>query len=129
MFKHRTTFILLLMLLRSTSAFCQASHQVKTVAGTVVNVDAVGNIITVQTTDQKQMAFSVLEKANVTQQANDIGLMDIRATDPVTVQYYTLSPGKYRACWRRVAALVRSAEGSGRSGGSSVPLRGIGCAP
>jgi len=81
----------------SASAWAQASidnHQVKSINGTVVNVDSVGNVITIKTADQQQMAFAVPETASIMQQTHAIGLMDIRATDPVTIQYIS-SSGKY----------------------------------
>jgi len=74
-----------------------ALREIKTISGTVVNIDSVGNVITIKTRDQIQMAFIVMDKASITLNANDIGLMEISESDPVTIQYYISYPGKYTA--------------------------------
>jgi hypothetical protein len=97
MFKHKSILFLLLTIFIVAPAYCQGiseNHLRKIINGTVINVDAVGNVITIRTEDQKQMAFLVSDKASVTKETHDVGLMDIRKTDPVTMQYYTSSPGK-----------------------------------
>ncbi len=98
MFICKIMLLLLATVSVVTQAYCQEKsniHEISIIGGKVINVDSVGNIITIQTDDQQQMAFSVPDKVSITQETHDIGLMEIRATDPVTVQYYASSPGKY----------------------------------
>ena len=52
----KVIFCSLLAAFLAVPAYCQgisANHQIKIINGTVVNVDAVGNIITIQTQDPK----------------------------------------------------------------------------
>ena len=80
-------------------AYCQEkveTRQTITTVGRVTNIDALNNIIEVNT-DDGQIAFTVLDDANITQGTKKIGLMEIGVTNPVTIQYYRPSPGKYAA--------------------------------
>ena len=86
--------LLLLTVFVMTSLDAQGKSENHQISGTVVNVDAVGNIITIQTGNQKKMAFAVPDKVSITQETHDIGLMDIRIADPVAIQY-SISQGKY----------------------------------
>jgi len=61
---------------------------IKNISGTVTGSDSVGNIISIRTQDQKQMVFSVPDKAIITQETHNIGLMDIRDASAVTIQYF-----------------------------------------
>lgn len=70
------------------------NYRILNVTGTVMGTDSVGNIISIRTDDQKQMVFSVPEKAIITQQTHTIGLMDIGKSDSVTIQYFVLPPAK-----------------------------------
>jgi len=93
-YKSKIFLTLLTSALMITTAYCQGKpegHIIKTITGTVINNDAVGNIITIRTQGQQQMAFSVPDKAIITHQTKNIGLMDIRAADPVTIRYYVSS--------------------------------------
>lgn len=111
MFKYNFLLIFLLSAIFSSSAFSQGiieNHQVKIIHGTVINLDTVGSVITIETMEQvgtvgntvqavgpEQVAFFVPDKVIITLQTHDIGLMDMRKGDPVTVRYYAASPGKY----------------------------------
>jgi hypothetical protein len=82
---------LIFFLLISTTAYCQEkpdNHIIRYITGTVINTDSVGNIISIKTEDQKEMAFSVPEKALITQETHNIGLMDIGESSAVSIQYY-----------------------------------------
>ena len=95
--KYKIIFSLILSALMVTAAYCQGNlgnNQTITVYGTVTQTDFVSNTITILTADQQQMVFSVPGNAIITRGTNDIGLMDIKAGHPVTVQYTILSPGK-----------------------------------
>lgn len=100
MFKYKVTvFILLTLVFMVSAAYCQEkaeNRKIKVTTGTVTMVDAVGNIIEVNTVDE-QIAFSVPDDANITLGTAKIGLMDIEANDPVEIQYYSSSPGEYIA--------------------------------
>jgi len=69
------------------------SYQKKIISGTVIETDFVGSTINVRT-DQGQRVFSVPEGATIVRETHDIALMDIKAGHPVTIEYYTSSPGK-----------------------------------
>lgn len=97
MFKFKIILFILITVFIVPSAYCQEkseNHVIKTIAGTVINVDAAGNIITIRTEDQQQMAFFVSEKVTITQQTHTIGLMDIEQSNPVIIQYYVSTSGK-----------------------------------
>ena len=98
MFKNKIiVFILLALAFTASLAYCQekgATRKTITVAGIVAKVDAVGNIIELKI-DEGQMAFSVPDDASITKGTKKIGLMDIEANNPVTIQYYSPSPGKF----------------------------------
>lgn len=70
------------------------NHLIKTIKGTVMSTDSVGNTISIRTDGQQEMAFSVPDKAIITQETHNIGLMDIGKSDSVTIQYYALFPTK-----------------------------------
>jgi hypothetical protein len=102
MFKYRIILSLLLTAGTLSPAYCQVqagNHQIKIVRGTATDIDAVGNVITIQPDPmqmgQTQMALYVPDKATITHETHDVGLLDIRKSDPVTIQYYVSSPGKY----------------------------------
>jgi len=89
-------FVSLVLTFTASLVYCQEKVETRhiiTIEGIVAKVDAVGSIIEVKT-DEKQMAFSVPDGANITEGTKKIGLMDIEPSDPVTVQYYSPSPGK-----------------------------------
>jgi|GEM_PF-2894629 len=91
MYKIKAIYSLLMSMLMVTTAYCQQKpedHLVKMITGSVISTDAVGNIISIRTSDQKQMAFVVPDKAVITQDTHAIGLMDIRKSDSVNIQYY-----------------------------------------
>jgi hypothetical protein len=98
MFKSKgIVFVLLALAFTASLAYCQEKVETRniiTIEGTAAKVDAVGNIIAVKT-NEGQMAFSVPDDASITEGTKKIGLMDIQQGDPVTVQYYSPSPGKY----------------------------------
>ena len=100
MFKNKMiVFILLALALTANLAYCQEKVETRytiTVVGIASKVDAVGNIIEVKT-NEGQMAFSVPDDASITEGTKKIGLMEIRVSSPVTIQYYRPSPGKYVA--------------------------------
>jgi hypothetical protein len=78
-------------------AYCQEKAETRdviTVEGTVDRVDAVGNIIVVNA-NAGQISFSVPDDASITGGTKKIGLMEIQQGDPVTLQYYSPSPGTY----------------------------------
>ena len=80
-----------------TSAYCQEkaeNQQIQTISGTVTQVDTVGNSIVVNT-GEAQVLFYVPDDAKINQGEETIGLMDVQESDPVTISYYTASPGKY----------------------------------
>ena len=91
MFKNKAINSLLMLMFMVPAAYGQekqGDHLIKNVAGTVTSTDAVGNIISIRTNDQKQMAFFVPDKAIITQETHNIGLMDIGKSDSVNIQYY-----------------------------------------
>jgi ABC-type Fe3+-hydroxamate transport system substrate-binding protein len=100
MFKYKVTaFILSMVVLMVSAAYCQVkaeNRNIQTTIGTVTMVDAVGNIIEINTAD-RQIAFSVPEDTKITLGTVKIGLMDIEVSDPVEIQYYSSSPGEYTA--------------------------------
>jgi len=80
-----------------TAAYCQEkpeNHLVKNVSGTLTSMDAVGNVFSIRTGDQRQMAFFVPDKAIITQDTHNIGLMDIGEASAVTIQYYVSPAAK-----------------------------------
>ncbi len=90
-------FALLMVTFIATFAYSQEkveNRQIITIVGTVTKVDSVSNIIVVKT-DNGQMVLSVPDDIIVTQGTDEIWLEDILDNDPVTVQYYSPSPGKY----------------------------------
>ena len=98
MFKSKMiVFVLLALAFTASLAYCQEkveTRQTITIVGIVTKVDGVGNIIEVKT-NEGQMAFSVPDDASITEGTKKIGLMDIEQSDPVTIQYYSPSPGKF----------------------------------
>ena len=97
MFKSKMiVFVLLALAFTASLAYCQEkveTRQTITIVGIVTKVDGVGNIIEVKT-NEGQIAFSVPDDASITEGTKKIGLMDIEQSDPVTIQYYSPSPGK-----------------------------------
>ena len=98
MFKSQMiVFVSLTLAFTASLTYCQEkveTRKIITTVGTVTKVDAVGNIIEVDT-NEGQMAFSVPEDASITQRTKKIGLMEIEASNPVTIQYYSPAPGKF----------------------------------
>ena len=98
MFKSKMiVFVLLALAFTASLAYCQEkveTRQTITIVGIVTKVDGVGNIIEVKT-NEGQIAFSVPDDASITEGTKKIGLMDIEQSDPVTIQYYSPSPGKF----------------------------------
>jgi len=97
MYEYKIIFSLVMSVLMVSMAYCQEkpeNHPIKTIKGTVMSTDFVGNTISIQTDGQQQMAFVVPDKAVITQQTRNIGLMDIGRSDSVTIQYYVLPPSK-----------------------------------
>ena len=75
MYKFKAIVTLLSSALMVSTAYCQenpGNHPIKTIKGTVMNTDSVGNIISIRTDDQKQMSFMVPEKAVITQETQNI---------------------------------------------------------
>jgi len=98
--KYKWIYFFIYISLIIPAAYCQEKkeyHLIKSIAGTVINVDNIGNIITIRTENQQQMSFSVVDNASITQETRNIGLMDIEQADPVIMQYYVLSTGKLTA--------------------------------
>ena len=97
MFKHQLiTIILLASVLAPGVAYCQEkaeSQRIGTIIGTITKVDTVGDIISIHT-ESVEMAFSVPGQAKIVRNTHDIGLLDIKDGDSVTVQYNNFSPGK-----------------------------------
>ena len=92
--KYSVILSLLLTVAMVTAANGQVSssdHLIKKATGTVLNTDAVGNIISIRTDAQVQMSFTVPDKALITQETHNIGLMDIGEASLVTIQYYVSS--------------------------------------
>ena len=97
MSKDKVIVSLLMSLLMVPVVYCQEkpeNHLIKSIAGTVISLDAVGNIISIRTEKQRQMAFSVPDKAMITQDTHNIGLMDIGKSDSVAIHYYVSSTSK-----------------------------------
>ena len=95
--RYKIIFVLLISAIASPSGHCQEkadNRPTKTIKGTVIGLDAVGDIISIQTEDQQKMSFSVPDKAFITQETHNIGLMDIREASAVTVQYYVSPSSK-----------------------------------
>lgn len=90
-------FVLSALSFTASLAYCQektGDRQLMTVSGIVSMVDSVGSIIEVDTGEGK-MAFTVPDDASITQGTQNIGLMDIDTNYPVTIEYYSPSPGKF----------------------------------
>ena len=98
MFKSQMiVFVSLTLAFTASLTYCQEkveTRKIITTVGTVTKVDAVGNIIELKI-NEGQMAFSVPDDASITKGTKKIGLMDIEANNPVTIQYYSPSPGKF----------------------------------
>jgi hypothetical protein len=97
MFKYKIIFPLLFVVFMATTGYGQKdleNHYTKTVSGQATGTDFVGNTISIMTTDQRPMTFYVPNGASITRETVDTGLMDIKQGHPVTIQYYTSSPGK-----------------------------------
>jgi len=100
MYRAKAIFSLLMSTLIVSVVYAQEkteNHMMKYVSGTVIGTDAVGDIISIRTDNQKQMAFFVTDKASITQEAHNIGLMDIGKSDSVKIRYYLESTSKYIA--------------------------------
>jgi hypothetical protein len=99
MFKSKMiVFVLLALAFTASLAYCQEkveTRQTIAIIGRVTKVDAVGNIIEVETNEGQQMAFSVPDDASITEGTKKIGLMDIEQSDSVAIQYYSPSQGKF----------------------------------
>jgi hypothetical protein len=94
MYKYKIILALFMTVLISTAAYSQLNlenHPIKNISGKVISTDSVGNIISILTGDQKQMEFFVPDKASITQETHNIGLMDIGKSDSVNIQYYLAS--------------------------------------
>lgn len=100
MFKcNLLVFVMGAFICMAPRAYCQEkveTRQIMTIPGIAAKVNAVGNIIEVKTT-KGLMAFSVSDDANITRGTKKIGLMNIGESDPVTIHYYSPSPGKFIA--------------------------------
>ena len=98
MFKSKTLiFILLALAFTAGLAYCQEKAETRkiiTISGIATKVDAEGGIIEVEA-NGRQIALSVPEDASITNGTKNIGLMDIEESYPVTIQYYSPSPGKF----------------------------------
>ena len=95
--KYKIILPLLISAFMVTAGYCQKdleNHHTSTISGVVTGTDFVGSTINVQTIDQQQMTFYVPTGADIVRETRDIGLMDIKQGHPVTIQYYTSSPGK-----------------------------------
>ena len=94
MFKYKIILTLFISAGMITVAYCQekaGNHLIKNITGTVISTDSVGNNISIRTNSQQEMAFSLPDKAIITQETHNIGLMDIGKSDSVTIQYYVSS--------------------------------------
>jgi len=97
MYKYKFIFTILLSAMMVAAAYCQEkteNHLIKNITGTVISTDSVGNTISIRTGSQQEMAFSVPDKAVITQETHNIGLMDIGKSESVTIQYYVSSSSK-----------------------------------
>jgi len=96
MYKYKIILSLLMSAFIVTAGYCQKdleNHRTNTISGTVTEADFVGSTISVRT-DQGQRVFSVPNGVTIVRDTHDIALMDIKEGHPVTIQYYTSSPGK-----------------------------------
>ena len=84
----------LLLVSRAYSREKPENHVIKSTAGTVMSIDTVGNVLSIRTEDQHQMAFFVPENAMIIQQTHTIGLMDIGKSNSVSIHYYVSSLSK-----------------------------------
>ena len=71
-------------------------QQLKSITGPVTQVDGVGDVIEINTSEGL-MAFSVPDDAEVIVDTEKAELMDIETGDTVTIEYYSLSLGKFIA--------------------------------
>jgi hypothetical protein len=97
MYKYKVILFLLMTTMTVTAAYSQTNsgnHQTATVSGTVTKIDFVGNTISILTDDNHPMSFSVPGKAIILQDTQDIGLMDVKISHPVTIKYDVSSSGK-----------------------------------
>jgi hypothetical protein len=92
-------FVLLAFSCTVTCAYCQGkegSLSTSTITGTLTSVDFAGNTIVVNIGDA-ELKLSVPDGARITGGTEDLGLVGLEDGDPVTVQYYSPSPGRYTA--------------------------------
>jgi len=88
---HRIMMTLVISTVMLSAGYGQekpGNMPIENITGTVMGTDSVGNIISIRTDDQKQMVFSVPDKAVITQDTQKIGLMDIQESSAVTIQYF-----------------------------------------
>jgi len=97
MHKYKIIFPFLMAVLMVSTAYSQENskdRKIKTISGTVANIDFVGNTISVLTADQHQVSLYVPGNAIITKDTHDIGLMDVKPGHPVIIQYDSSSPGR-----------------------------------
>jgi len=101
MFKMKTfIFALITAIVVPACAYCQTgteNRQVANISGTISEIDFAGSTIVVEKAVNDQMTFSVPDDAVITAGTEVLGFDDLAESDPVVVQYYSPSPGKYVA--------------------------------
>ena len=87
--------ILMVSLMNSKSGSQEIveNQNTRTIRGTVTTIDVVGGVMNVQT-EKGPMAFSISDQTKKIQDTHDIGILDIKSGDPVSIQYESISPGK-----------------------------------
>jgi len=78
----------------SIIGYCQSpgkTEQARSVSGTVVDTDWVGNKLVVRALDNDDMTFVVSNDTKITKGAHDIDFSEIGLSDAVKVYYYANS--------------------------------------
>jgi hypothetical protein len=91
--------VLLISLFAVCSVYCDeltGNRSTQTVDGSVTKVDFVGNTVLVNTVGG-QLPFSVSDATMIRRGTDKISLEDVEIGDPVTVEFYSPSPGIYLA--------------------------------
>lgn len=93
----RAAIVSLFVVIGAGLAFSAYAQDLRTVLGTVVDMDTVGSLMVVNT-DAGMMTFKVPEdKTKMIRGTEEIHLDDIDISDSVTVQFYSPSPGEFEA--------------------------------
>ena len=96
--KTAIIFLIMMTLSGPGRTYCEeAKRDLKTMSGSVSNVDWVGSLITVS--GEYEMTFVILPNTKITREAESSSLLDINTGDYVVVKYCDSPTGEYQAVW------------------------------